>query len=928
MSYGTSSALNSALVTSHSVTLTGLTPGMTYDYQVVSANAGGYSTTSANFTFTTPTMSVSTGAAYIGLDSMTQGAWTGNYGQDGYIIANDISNAPAYATVSFTGQNAWTWASSTSDPRALQVSSGATTGIASTYYAASTFSINVNLTDGNAHRISLYLLDWDSGSRVETVSILNAANNAVLSTQKFSGFTNGQYGSWNVSGNVIVQVTLNSGENAVLAGIFFGGGSTSGPIISSVTATSITGTSATITWTTSQSASSLVNYGTTTSYGSASTLNSTLVTSHSVTLTGLTPGTLYDYDVVSVNSTSNSATSANFSFTTAAQPPVISAVTATSITSNSVTIKWTTDQPSSSLVNYGTTTGYGSSSTPNSTLVTSHSVTLIGLTPSMTYNYDVVSANSAGNTATSGNYSFATTAPGPVISSVTTATISATAATITWITDQSSSSLVEYGTTNSYGSSSTLNPALTTIHSVTLTGLTPGTLYDYAAVSANSAGTSSTSSNFTFTTAAQPPVISAVTATSITSSSATITWTTDQPSSSLVNYGTTTAYGTSSTLNSALVTSHSVTLTGLAPSTPYDYDVVSANAAGNTATSVNSTFSTASGGSVGATYGGLDTTTQGTWTGAYGADGYIIANDVSNAPAYATVSFTGQSTWTWANPTSDPRALQVSSGASSGIASTYYAASTFNINVNLTDGNSHRISLYLLDWDTTGRAETISILNAATNAVLNTQTFSGFHNGQWASWTVTGNVIVQVTVTGGENAVLAGIFFGAGAAPAATVAYGGLDTTTQGTWTGNYGADGYVIANDTSNLPAYATLSFTGQNTWTWVNPSLDPRALQISSGSSNRIASTYYGNSFNISLNLSDGNTHRVALYLLDWDTTARAETVTILDAATRLTLNTQAYSSFQNGEYAYWNIKGNVIIQVTMTSGQNAVVAGIFFK
>jgi len=42
-----------------------------------------------------------------------------------------------------------------------------------------------------------------------------------------------------------------------------------------------------------------------------------------------------------------------------------------------------------------------------------------------------------------------------------------------------------------------------------------------------------------------------------------------------------------------------------------------------------------------ATYIGLDTTTQGTWT-VYGGDGYMIANDITSPPAYATVNLTGK----------------------------------------------------------------------------------------------------------------------------------------------------------------------------------------------------------------------------------------------------------------------------------------------
>jgi len=103
--------------------------------------------------------------------------------------------------------------------------------------------------------------------------------------------------------------------------------------------------------------------------------------------------------------------------------------------------------------------------------------------------------------------------------------------------------------------------------------------------------------------------------------------------------------------------------------------------------------------------------------------------------------------------------LQVSSGSSSRIASTYYSYSSFTIDVNLTDGNMHRIALYLLDWDTSSRSETISILDAASNTVLDTETFSGFHNGVYAAWNVRGHVLIEVKLNGGSNAVVSGLFF-------------------------------------------------------------------------------------------------------------------------------------------------------------------------
>jgi hypothetical protein len=119
-----------------------------------------------------------------------------------------------------------------------------------------------------------------------------------------------------------------------------------------------------------------------------------------------------------------------------------------------------------------------------------------------------------------------------------------------------------------------------------------------------------------------------------------------------------------------------------------------------------------------ASYAGADTVTHGNWTGKYGADGQLIANDLTNAPAYASVTFNGASLYTWTTSTSDVRALQASSGSTSRISSTYYSNASFTIDMNLTDGNAHKISLYLCDWDTAGRADAISIVDAASGAVL------------------------------------------------------------------------------------------------------------------------------------------------------------------------------------------------------------------
>ena len=61
----------------------------------------------------------------------------------------------------------------------------------------------------------------------------------------------------------------------------------------------------------------------------------------------------------------------------------------------------------------------------------------------------------------------------------------------------------------------------------------------------------------------------------------TITWTTDVPADSQVQYGPTTAYGSSTAVDRTLVTSHSVTITGLARKAQYFFQVLSRDAAGS-----------------------------------------------------------------------------------------------------------------------------------------------------------------------------------------------------------------------------------------------------------------------------------------------------------------------------------------------------------
>ena len=88
------------------------------------------------------------------------------------------------------------------------------------------------------------------------------------------------------------------------------------------------------------------------------------------------------------------------------------------------------------------------------------------------------------------------------------------------------------------------------------------------------------------------PVISGVSVSNITTTSATITWTTDEPATSQVEYGLTMTYGNSSSVDSSLVETHTVLLSGLIPNTTYHYRVKSEDKSGNAGISPDHTFTT------------------------------------------------------------------------------------------------------------------------------------------------------------------------------------------------------------------------------------------------------------------------------------------------------------------------------------------------
>lgn len=201
-----------------------------------------------------------------------------------------------------------------------------------------------------------------------------------------------------------------------------------------------------------------------------------------------------------------------------------------------------------------------------------------------------------GNTGTIVSLSAAI--PPVITSGPTTQNIQEESVQIVWTTDKNATSSVFIGLapgnyTNQIGNPNTV---MTQNHSVTLNSLTRGTEYFYKVRSQDIDGNAVESAEGSFTTDPgdiQPPVITAGPFISIDSASlVTISWETDEPASSLVQYGVNSVDEITIGRADERTLFHQVRVSGLTPQQSYVWRVRSVDNAGNAAVSAIQTIST------------------------------------------------------------------------------------------------------------------------------------------------------------------------------------------------------------------------------------------------------------------------------------------------------------------------------------------------
>jgi len=391
--------------------------------------------------------------------------------------------------------------------------------------------------------------------------------------------------------------------------------STTLPTVTTNAASNLATTSATLNGTltdkgTADNVTVSFEWGLTTSYGSpaAGTPPSmSAAGTFTANLSGLTAGTTYHFRAIA-DGGGDPVYGSDMSFTTSTTPPTVTTSAAGNLATTSATLNGnlTALGTASSVIvsfQWGTATGSYTHTTDNQTLsaIGDFSANLTGLTPGTTY---YCKAQAVGNgTALGDEMTFTTLTTPPTVTTSAATSLATTSASLNGSlgslgTATSVNVSFEWGTTTSYGSETTAQ-SVTALGAFTanLTGLTASTTYHFRAKAVGH-GSAVYGEDMTFTTASLPdttaPVITQVTVSEETTSGATITWTTSEAATSQIEYGLTEEYGSSTTLDTNLVTSHSADLTGLKAGKTYHYRVISKDAANNQAVSADDTFKTSS----------------------------------------------------------------------------------------------------------------------------------------------------------------------------------------------------------------------------------------------------------------------------------------------------------------------------------------------
>jgi phosphodiesterase/alkaline phosphatase D-like protein len=283
--------------------------------------------------------------------------------------------------------------------------------------------------------------------------------------------------------------------------------------------------------------------------------------------------------------------------------PSSSNVAERNITSTTAQIVWQTSVPATSWVDYSTKTGVYDISAGNNDLVTTHVVKIEGLVPGTRYFYRVRVKDANEVEYTSAESSFVAVLK-PKISNLKIIEVKPYKVTIAWDTNVETETTLNWGKTTGYGEKRGKNE-MTKVHQLTIDGLEDNTEYHYQIVAKDEMGNEVADDDKNVRTPldTEGPKIENVKTdilpmgASDETGSVIVSWTTDKPSTTLVEYDEgiiSGKYTKNSIEDKSLNNSHTVIIKDLKPASSYHYRIISRDKQGNTGKSQDYTFVTPS----------------------------------------------------------------------------------------------------------------------------------------------------------------------------------------------------------------------------------------------------------------------------------------------------------------------------------------------
>lgn len=362
--------------------------------------------------------------------------------------------------------------------------------------------------------------------------------------------------------------------------------------------------SATIYWSTDRTSNSTVSYGISSgNYNPVGASVDTQETSHDVPLTNLKYATTYYYIVTWTDEDGNTGTSLEKTFTTE-QPPQVLDVRETEVALYTATVTFKVKGAKKVDLHYGKSTSYGAVQSVNtSSEESTYTVRLSGLDDGTAYHYKLMLTDAEGNSFPTLEDHIFETLPSPHVSNIQMQQVRNTAEStvqVSWESNTEVTSIIAYypGEDTSQEQAKIDLKLVKGEHKMTITSLNPDTTYSMRVKGRDRLGNEAVSDVYRFTTSSdsRPPMISNLAADSEISQLSdsgdsgiqlVVSWTTDEPATSQVEYGegAGSVYNSKTFEDASLTTDHIVVLNNLDASKVYHLRVNSKDKAGNNTTS-------------------------------------------------------------------------------------------------------------------------------------------------------------------------------------------------------------------------------------------------------------------------------------------------------------------------------------------------------